>query len=158
MDCPHRKTKKKLRQRLGILRRLKYSLPRFALKQVAEAIFTSNMRYGIALYCKPKLREEEPSNKTLRELTLLQNKMMRIITGKKTSDRISIESLRKTTGTTSVNHIAVYHILMETYNILCNGGSSALKKMLTDTLGTHSMTTRSVSSNKVVQQQNMGKK
>ena len=76
------KLKKKLRQRLGVLRRLKYSVPKSALKQIAEAIFTSLIRYGIAIYCKPKLTAQDPSNTTLKELTLLQNEMLRIITGK----------------------------------------------------------------------------
>ena len=98
------KLKKKLRQRLGVLRRLKYSVPKSALKQIAEAIFTSLIRYGIAIYCKPKLTPQDPSNTTLKELTLLQNEMLRIITGKKRSDRVSIESLRKATETSNVNH------------------------------------------------------
>ena len=152
------KLKKKLRQRLGILRRLKYSVPHAALKKIAEAIFTSLLRYGSAVYGKPKIKKEDPSNSTLKELTLLQNEMMRIITGKRRSDRASIESLRKATETDSVNHIIVYHILMESYNILCNGASATLKKLLTEALGTHRMTTRSSTLNKVNQQKNMGTK
>ena len=48
----------KLNQRLGILRRLKNKVPDTKLKVVAEAIFTSVARYGIAVYYKPRLHAD----------------------------------------------------------------------------------------------------
>ena len=47
---------------------------------------------------------------------------------------------------------------METYNILHNGASATLNKMLTEAIGTHSMKTRSKTLKKVNQQKNMGTK
>ena len=47
---------------------------------------------------------------------------------------------------------------METYNILHNGASATLNKMLTEAIGTHSMKTRSKTWKKVNQQKNMGTK
>ena len=150
--------KKKLRQRMGILRRLKYSLPPRALSQVAEAIFTSKIRYGLALYCRPRISENDQSNGTLKQITKYQNDVMRIITGKKCRDKVSIESLRKTTGTTSVNHLLCYHILIDMFNILKDTASATMKEMLTKKLGNSNITTRSTTQNKVTAPVNYGKK
>ena len=150
--------KKKLRQRMGVLRRLKYSLPPRALSQVAEAIFTSKIRYGLALYCRPRISENDQSNGTLKQITKYQNDVMRIITGKKCRDKVSIKSLRKTTGTTSVNHLLCYHILMDMFNILKDTASATMKEMLTKKLGNSNITTRSTTQNKVTAPVNYGKK
>ena len=122
-DSHVKEMKSKLRQRLGILRRLSYSLPDRALKQVAEGIFTSKLRYGIGLYCKPRLEKTDKSNRVLKDVTILQNDMLRVITHcKKRRDR-SVAELRKKTGTLSVNQLCCYHILIEAYSILTNKSS-----------------------------------
>ena len=74
--------KKTLRKRIGVLTRLRHLVPKQSLKMAADAIFTSKLRYGIATYLRPKLKIEDESNKTLKELTVLQNVMLRVITGK----------------------------------------------------------------------------
>ena len=122
-------TKKKLKQRIGILRRLKYNLPQSTMKIVAEAIFTSKLRGGIALYCKPRIKFCEPSNKLLRELTVIQNDMMRAITMTKHGDRKSLKLLREKTKTTSVNQLICYHILTEAYNIISYNSSQHMKEL-----------------------------
>ena len=75
--------KKTLRKRIGVLTRLRHLVPKHSLKMAADAIFTSKLRYGIATYLRPKLKIEDEGNKTLKELTILQNEMLRVITGKK---------------------------------------------------------------------------
>ena len=80
--------KKKLRQRLGILRRLRHKLPAYTMRGIAEALFTSKLRAGISQYCKPRLSHNHESNKTLQELSSLQSEMMRIVTGRKLSDKV----------------------------------------------------------------------
>ena len=42
---------RELRKRVGILRRLSWHLPRSILTKMIEPIFTSKLRYGIALIC-----------------------------------------------------------------------------------------------------------
>ena len=83
---------------------------------------------------------------------------MRIITGKKCRDKVSIKSLRKTTGTTSVNHLLCYHILIDMFNILKDTASATMKEMLTKKLGNSNITTRSTTQNKVTAPVNYGKK
>ena len=43
-----------LKQRLGLLRRIKHKINSHKLKIVAEAIFSSKMRYGISVFTIPK--------------------------------------------------------------------------------------------------------
>lgn len=69
-------------------------------------------------------------NKTLKELTILQNEMLRVITGKKLSDHATIESLRRKTKTMSVNQICIYHIMLETYGIVNFKSSPLLENMI----------------------------
>ena len=85
-DCHIEELKKKLKQRIGLLKRLRHVIPKNVLRLAAEAIFTSKLRYGIASYLCPKLKDEPGSNATLKELTVIQNDMLRAITGKKLSD------------------------------------------------------------------------
>ena len=120
--------RKTLKKRIGVLTRLKHLVPKESLKMAAEAIFTSKIRYGIATYLRPKLQAEDESNHILKELTTLQNDMLRVITGKKLSDHESIANLRRTTGTMSVTQICVYHIMLETYGIVNLNSSPVLKK------------------------------
>lgn len=130
-DCHVMDLRKTLKQRIGVLTRLKHLVPKESLKMAAEAIFTSKIRYGIATYLRPKLKAEDESNQILKELTTLQNDMLRVITGKKLSDHETIASLRRTTGTMSVNQICVYHIMLETYGIVNLKSSTVLEDMIT---------------------------
>ena len=122
--------KKTLRKRIGVLTRLRHLVPKHSLKMAADAIFTSKLRYGIATYLRPKLKIEDEGNKTLKELTILQNEMLRVITGKKLSDHATIESLRRKTKTMSVNQICIYHIMLETYGIVNLKSSPLLENMI----------------------------
>ena len=139
-------TKKKLRQRIGILRRLKYNIPQSTMRIIAEALFTSKLRSGIALYCKPRLSNREPKNKLLKELTVIQNDMMRAITMTRHGKRRSIKSLREKTKTTSVNHLCCYHILTEVFSIFSYNTSGLVKELLQKKPGQGSMVTRSKTS------------
>ena len=137
--------KKTLKQRRGVLARLKHLVPKESLKIAAEAIFTSKIRYGVAVYLRPKLKEGPgEGNEHLKELTKLQNDMLRTITGKKLSDHVTLANLRRQTGVMTVNQLCVYHILMETYSILKLGSSPELEKELTRKSGNPSIRLRSV--------------
>ena len=114
---------RKLKQTMGILNRIQYKIPKNKLLLVAEAIFNSKIRYGIAIYFKPRLNMDDPLCKDSRNIQILQNDMIRIIRGLKRSDKINMARIRKQIGMMSVNQMACYHILMETYNIIQNGSS-----------------------------------
>ena len=158
MDSTRGRAKKETTAENRSPKKTKIFTPPRALSQVAEAIFTSKIRYGLSLYCRPRLSENDQSNGTLKQITKYQNDVMRIITGKKCRDKVSIKSLRKTTGTTSVNHLLCYHILMDMFNILKDTASATMKEMLTKKLGSSNITTRSTTQNKVTVPVNFGKK
>ena len=84
----------RLNQRLGILRRLRCKLPQQKLKIIADAIFTSVARYGIAVYSKPRLHSD-PIVEDLHKLQVTQNKMFRLLDGKSKKDKIKVECLAK---------------------------------------------------------------
>ena len=124
------KLQTKLHQRLGLLRRLKNKVPHSKLKIIAEAIFTSVARYGIAVYYKPRLHSD-PTCEDQTKLQVIQNKMWRLLAGKKPSDRVRVQELSKKFDMMSMNQMASYHVLMETYNVMNFGSSQKIKDKLT---------------------------
>ena len=124
------KLQTKLHQRLGILRRLKNKVPNSKLKIIAEAIFTSVARYGIAVYYKPRLHSD-PSCEDQTKLQVVQNKMLRLLAGKRPVDKVKVEDLAKKYGVMSMNQMASYHVLLETFNIMTFGSSEKIREKLT---------------------------
>ena len=119
----------KMEQRLSILRRLKNKVPQEKLKVIANAIFTSVARYGIAVYSRPRMHED-PSCGELQKLQVIQNKMFRLLAGKKLQDRVKVERLGKQFGIMSINQMTCYHTLLESFNIINYGSSEKIQKKL----------------------------
>ena len=126
------KLQTKLHQRLGILRRLKNKVPQSKLKIIAEAIFTSVARYGIAVYYKPRLHSD-PTCEEQTKLQVIQNKMLRLLAGKRPSEKVRIEDLLRKFNLMSMNQMASYHVLMETYNAINMGSSEKIRDKLLPT-------------------------
>ena len=84
-----------LKQRLGMLKRIQQRLPREELRLVAEAIFNSRIRYGIAVFYKPRLTLQDESCTIQEPIQVAQNDMIRQLFGHKRSDRVNMEKLRK---------------------------------------------------------------
>ena len=104
-------------------------IPLSKLKTVAEAIFVSIIRYGIAVYLKPRLQEDQKSEES-GKIQKFQNKMLRLLGRKTINDKVSSESLAIKFGIMSVNQLTTYHYLMETYNIINHGSSEKLQVKL----------------------------
>ena len=124
-----KKLQTKMHQRLGILRRLKNKVPNSKLKIIAEAIFTSVARYGIAVYYKPRLHGD-PTCEEQTKLQVIQNKVLRLLAGKKPVDKVKVEDLAKQFSIMSMNQMATYHVLLETYNIMNFGSSEKIRDKL----------------------------
>ena len=122
----------KMNQRLGLLRRLKNKVPHTKLKIIAEALFTSVARYGIAVYFKPRLHWD-PTCEDQTRLQIVQNKMLRLLAGKKLLDKVRVEELAKRFNMMSMFQMASYHVLVETYNILNFSSSVKIKEKITPT-------------------------
>ena len=104
-------------------------IPLKKLKIIAEAIFTSVARYGIAVYSKPRLHSD-PMVEDLHKLQVTQNKLFRLLDGKSKKDKVNVERIAKKFELMSINQMTCYHILMETYKIIHFGASEKLKKKL----------------------------
>ena len=112
-----------------ILRRLKNKVPQSKLIIIAEAIFTSVARYGIAVYYKPRLHSD-PTCEEQTKLQVIQNKMLRLLAGKRPADKVRIEDLSRKFNMMSMNQMASYHVLMETYNAINLGSSEKIRDKL----------------------------
>ena len=56
--------------------------------------------------------------------------MFRLLAGKKPSDKVRVEDLSKLYGIMSMNQMASYHVLMETYKIINFGSSEKIRDKL----------------------------
>ena len=106
---------------------------------IAEAIFNSIIRYGIAVYLIPIFDKEDlkikklPKNTTI--LQTLQNSMIRIVLGLKKQNHINLSKVRAKMKMFSVNQMALYHTLLEGHNILRNSASEQIELKWTHTNG-----------------------
>ena len=94
---------KTLKQRLGLLRRIKYKVEKEKLPIIAEAIFTSKIRYCLAVYSSPRLSELDPEDPEIKKLQVMQNDMIRVVHGLRRADHINMSKLREEEGLMSVN-------------------------------------------------------
>ena len=120
-----------LKKRIGLLKHTKERIPRNKLVIVAEAIFNSKLRYGIAVYISPVFNEEDlklrklPKNTST--LQILQNNMIRVIFGLDKKHHINMEHMRTKLKMMSINQMAIYHTLLEAHNVMRNSASGQIK-------------------------------
>ena len=124
-----------MKQRLGLLRRIKYKVDRQKLPIIAEAIFTSKIRYGLAVFGSTRLHEDDPVDPGMERLQIAQNDMMRVIRGYTRSDKINMRKLREEEGKMSVNQMSFYHSVLEMYSIVWKNSSQQLKRKILQTTG-----------------------
>ena len=120
-----------LKKRIGLLRRIKNRVTQNKIVMIAEAIFNSKIRYGIAVYLNPVFNEEELKEKKLsRNATIiqtLQNTMLRVILGLDLKRHINMQHTREKIKMMSVNQMNIYHTLLEAYNIVRKSSSQQIK-------------------------------
>ena len=72
------------------MRRIRKRIPKEKISMIAEAIFNSLLRYGVAVFLKPVYDEEDLNMKRLPKNTIvlqtLQNSMPRVIFGLKKTE------------------------------------------------------------------------
>ena len=118
-----------LKQRLGLLRRIKYKINSHKLQIVAEAIFQSKLRYGISVCTLRKFEFnnlERTMDPNIAKLQVIQNDMMRLLVGKSRKSHTNMEKIRKELKMMSVNQLSVYHSAIEMFNIINNKSSESL--------------------------------
>ena len=122
-----------LKQRLGLMRRIKCKLNSHKLQIIAEAIFQSKIRYGISVYTIPKFEFnnlEQAMDPNIAKIQVIQNDMMRLLKGTNRKSHTNMEKLRKELKMMSVNQLSVYHVAIEMFNIINNKSSESLHEQM----------------------------
>ena len=70
-------------QRLLTIRRLSNHIHLNKLKEIADSIWVSKLRYGLQLYSEVRTSNEQPTSQIMKELQKAQNKLLRAFTTKK---------------------------------------------------------------------------
>ena len=73
-----------LKQRLGIVARIKTKVRSEKIQLFSDAIFTSKIRYCMSVYTKPKFEFnhlEQPMDPNIAKLQVVQNDLLRVIFG-----------------------------------------------------------------------------
>ena len=60
---------------------------------MVDGLFTSKINYGIQLYGKVRLSDEDPINNDIKAIQMVQNKMARLLNGKTLKDKIPTKTL-----------------------------------------------------------------
>ena len=100
---------------MSVLWRLRKVLGNKEMKLFADGLFMSRIRYCLPVFGIESLRanENEPTSSIIGELQKAQNRVLRIITGRKRSDHVKIADMLETTGFLSINQMLAYSCLME---------------------------------------------
>ena len=117
-----------------MLKRIKSKIGRAKLKIIAEAILTSRIRYGLAVYGTPKFdfsSQEQSMDPNLQKLQVIQNDMIRLLCNYKRSDHIVMKSAREKMKIMSVNQMCVYHVGLEMFNIIVKSSAERVKEKMT---------------------------
>ena len=96
-----------------------YSLRRYLtnsqLKTVAEGIFVSKLRYCLSLYWPIRHTEDDPRPSTLKDINVAYNKVLRLLTGNKLVDKISIKNMPSELNWLSLNQLCAKMRLEEAW-------------------------------------------
>ena len=126
-----------LSKRVGMMKRLSRLLPKERLKMIANGIFMSPVLYCLqlfgALWGVGTLQEEEPRHESftsanLKILQILQNKVMRTVTGN--DHRTPVQQLLSDSGWLSIHQLISYTTILTIYKIVKTGEPIGLANRL----------------------------
>ena len=124
----------KLRQKLGMLKRMRHKVERNSLQIIGEAIFTSKIRYGLALYGTPKFdfsSQEQSLDPNIQKLQVIQNDYIRVICNYNRADHVVMKTAREKLRMMSVNQLNIYHVALEMFNIMVKASAERVQKKFT---------------------------
>ena len=101
-----------------MLSRLSGFLRRGKLKPVADALWMSKVRYGIALFSDTQTSECETKSKITKDLQVAQNSLLHLLLGKRRTDRISVKNMLTELNMSSVNQLSAETVLYETWKAM----------------------------------------
>ena len=83
------------------------------LRRIGDSLYTSKIRYGLQLFGKVRLNENDPTETLLECLQVTQNKFARFLHGSTLMDRINTKIVFKETNLLSINQINAQIKLVE---------------------------------------------
>jgi hypothetical protein len=133
-----------LNQRLFLISRLSSFVYKERLKVVADGLWMSKLRYGLPIFGSLRMSENEPKCKMGTDLQIAQNKLLRLLTGSRLTDKKTISSMLEQLGLGSVNQTIAEARLLETWKATHLSGAPLSDILVKKQPGTFS-TTRSTS-------------
>ena len=112
-----------LNQRLFTLRRIEQVVPRSLLKNVADGIFVSKLRYGLAIFWPLRVSIQDPNPTEMQGIKVVFNRMLRLLCGTVKEDKVSIKKMLDRLGWLSINQMAAETRLIEVWKALNVGNS-----------------------------------
>ena len=97
----------KVRQKVAILKRLTYQIPRKVCQKMLDGLVLSQVRYALPLFAQVRLTEEDTPNGDMKSLQVLINNALRIALGVKRIEKWSVERLHAETNNTTLNRMAI---------------------------------------------------
>ena len=114
-----------------------------SLKKLVDGLFTSKINYGLQLYGKVRVNNNDPTNEDIKAIQKVQNKMGRFLNSKTLKDKIESKVLLKNINMLFVNQLNAKSKLLEVWKSLNVDNYSlkiATKVQNNDTTNTRSMT------------------
>ena len=109
------KLQNKLLVCLYTLRQMEQVVPKSLLKNVAEGIFMSSLRYGLSIFCPVKIKPTDPTPTCINGIRIIFNDMLRLLCGSKRMNKLSVKKMLDDLGWISINQLSAEIRLTEVW-------------------------------------------
>ena len=109
------KLESKLRSRLYSLRKMEQQVPKSLLKDIADSIFGSILRYALGLFCPIGINPNDPNPTSITGIKVIYHDVLRLLCNSKRKNHTSIESMLDQLGWLSINQLASEIRLLEVW-------------------------------------------
>ena len=95
-------------------------IPKSLLKQVANGIFCSILRYELAIFCPIRIQNSDPNPTAIDGIKVIYHDLLRLLCNSRRKNHTSIESMLEKLGWLSLNQLACEIRLIEVWKALNN--------------------------------------
>ena len=112
------KLESKLRSRLYSLRKMEQQVPKSLLKDIADSIFGSILRYALGLFCPIRIKPNDPNPASLRGVKVIYNDLLRLLCNSRRENRKPTKEMLDHVGWLSLNQMSCEIRLIEVWKSL----------------------------------------
>ena len=112
------KLESKLRSRLYSLRKMEQQVPKSILKDIADSIFVSILRYALGLFCPIRLKQDDPNPTSINGIKVIYNDLLRLLCSSKRDNRKPRKEMLDQVGWLSINQMSCEIRLIEVWKSL----------------------------------------